>query len=184
MISRDTIVDDYFEWLYRIVAPPNTPTYKLYRRLLTRLHDVDFKVIIPRDQNRAEDGISMRHRFALELSDDQRYILSVMDMLDGPCSVFEMMVSLAIHCEDFMDDTAYGDRTGQWFWTMVLNLGLGMMTNDRFDNTYVDEKLDIFLERKYSPDGHGGLFTIPDCERDLRDVEIWHQMCWYLNTIT
>lgn len=183
-MSQDELIGEYFEWLYRIVAPPGTPTYMSYRKLLKYLHTIDFRVIVDRDQNRAEDGKTMRYHFALDQTTDHRDILAIEDELEGPCSVLEMMVALAVKCENFMDDTNYGNRTSQWFWTMIINLGLGPMIDNRFDYTYVDEKIDIFLDRRYAPDGRGGLFTVPNPHRDLRDVEIWHQMCWYLNTIT
>ena len=108
----------------------------------------------------------------------------VLDILDGPCSVLEMMIALAIRCEEnIMDDPNIGDRTSQWFWGMVVNLGLGSMVDCRFDKQFVDETIRIFLNRKYAPNGNGGLFTIRDCDKDLRKVEIWHQLCWYLDKI-
>ena len=82
-----------------------------------------------------------------------------------------------------MDNPAVGDRTAQWFWSMIVSLGLGSMTDSRFDEYYVERVIDRFLNRDYSPDGRGGLFTIPRCEEDLRDVEIWYQTTWYLDTI-
>ena len=82
-----------------------------------------------------------------------------------------------------MDDPKMGDRTGQWFWGMITNLGLGSMTDDRFDEKHVDECVDRFLYRKYERNGRGGLFTIRNCDRDLRKAEIWHQLCWYLDSI-
>jgi hypothetical protein len=82
-----------------------------------------------------------------------------------------------------MDDPDYGNRTGQWFWTMINNLNLSSMSDERFDGEYVDEVISIFLNREYQEDGEGGLFTIEDCEYDMRTVEIWYQLCWYLNTI-
>jgi hypothetical protein len=95
-----------------------------------------------------------------------------------------MMVALALACEeDIMDNTSYGNRTGQWFWGMIVNLGLGSMTDGRYDERRVDEIIDRFLDRDYEPNGEGGLFTIRHCDRDLRDVEIWHQLCWYLDSI-
>ena len=83
-----------------------------------------------------------------------------------------------------MDDPRIGDRTSQWFWGMIVNLGIGAMNDDRFDEKYVDEVIERFLNREYEPDGRGGLFTVKNCDTDLRNVEIWYQLCWYLNGIT
>ena len=95
-----------------------------------------------------------------------------------------MIIALAIRCEEcIMDDPKYGNRTGQWFWGMISNLGLGGMTDYNYKEIVVDRKIDIFLDRKYDPDGRGGLFTIRNCEFDLRDVEIWRQLCYYLDTM-
>lgn len=143
------------------------------------LHSIRFRYSIPNDVNRADDGISLRHRFALIYGYENES-----DYLNEPCSVLEMLIALAIRCEeDIMDDPRYGDRTKQWFWQMIVNLGLGAMTDDRFDRGYVLDRINIFLNREYEPNGEGGLFTIHDCEHDLRDVEIWYQLCWYLDSI-
>ena len=140
------------------------------------LHDIEFTFDISNDSNRARDGINLRYKYAM-LTDNER----VLPILDGPCSVLEMMVALAIRCEDIMDDTRYGNRTGQWFWEMMTNLGIGNMFDERFNADFVEEKIAIFLNRDYSPDGKGGLFYIRGCQDDLRDVEIWSQLCWYLD---
>lgn len=43
-----------------------------------------------------------------------------------PCSVLEMIIALAIRLEEhIMDDPDIGNRTGQWFWDMIVSLGLG-----------------------------------------------------------
>ena len=95
-----------------------------------------------------------------------------------------MIAGLALRCEEnIMDDPQYGDRTGQWFWGMISNLGLGSMTDDRYDRAYVDFVIDRFLNREYEPNGRGGLFTVEKSKKDLRRVEIWYQMCWYLDSI-
>lgn len=145
-----------------------------------RLHDTRFVYSIPRDENRARDGIDLRYRFAL-LHDTP----SLVQYLEGPCSVLEMMIALAIRCEEnIMDDPKVGDRTGQWFWGMIVNLGLGAMTDNRFDRQFVDEVVQRFLDRDYEPNGKGGLFTVRNCKYDLRTVEIWYQLNYYLDTIT
>lgn len=83
-----------------------------------------------------------------------------------------------------MDDPDIGNRTGQWFWGMIVNLGLGSMTDDLYDEKLVETAINRLLDRRYAPDGTGGLFTVKNCDRDLRKVEIWYQLCWYLNSIT
>lgn len=179
----DVINDGYFEWLFNLVCNNRFSKEISYRKLLINLHYTEFTYLIPRDKNRAEDGINLRHRFIL-MNGYEDWYDSVMEYLDGPCSVLEMMIALAIKCEEIMDDPKVGDRTGQWFWGMIVNLGLGAMTDDLFDEENVDDKIRTFLNRDYEPDGTGGLFTNRYCGADLRGVEIWYQMCWYLDTIT
>ena len=182
-MTRYEIYDEYFEWLYHIVCENRYSDEISFRKLLTHLHDVRFKYFIPKDQNRAEDGVALRLRFVHDRGYDNMEN-RILDILDFPCSVLEMMIALAIRCEvDIMDDPQVGDRTTQWFWEMVVSLGLGSQQDTRYDAQYVDTVLDIFLHREYEPNGKGGLFTIKHCDRDLRDVEIWHQLCWYLDSI-
>lgn len=181
-MTRHAIRDEYFVWLAELVGEVNDSTIS-YERLLMQLHDTEFTYIIPKDQNRAKDGEELRYRFAISRcrEDSPDFII---DMLDGPCSVLEMMVALAIRWEeDTMDDPKIGNRTAQWFWLMIVNLGLGSMHNDRFDIDYVDKVVYRFLNREYDPDGKGGLFRVKHCDRDLRDVEIWYQLCWYIDEI-
>lgn len=174
---RDRIKNDYFEWLIGMVYADRYAEGVSFRKLLEFLHNVEFEYIILKDKNRAEDGMDLRYRFAYDYHIEyaERY-------LDGPCSMLEMMVALAIRCEeDMMDDPRYGDRTGQWFWGMVVSLGLGGMTDNRFDEASARDIIDRFLDRKYAPNGKGGLFTIRDHTVDMRKVEIWTQLLWYLD---
>ena len=172
----------YFKWLSRIVCGRRYSKGVSYQKLLKHLYNTEFRYLLPRDEDRAKDGVDLRYRFAEEQGYNDDW---VMDILHEPCSVLELMVSLAIDCEEgIMDDSEVGDRTGQWFWGMVVNLGLGSMIDSRYDADVADDILDRFMDRQYAPDGRGGLFTIRGCKHDLRDVEIWYQTCWYLGTIT
>ena len=167
----------YEQWLCDIVCKDLFSKNISYDLLLSYLSHREFTVIIPKDLNRAKDGIDLRLRY--------QTITGEYPNPDEPCSVLEMMVALAIRCEEsIMDNPAYGDRTAQWFWSMIKNLGLYSMTNNRFNIVYVSAVIDRFLDRAYEPDGEGGLFKIPNCKYDLRDVEIWYQLCWYLDSIT
>ena len=100
-----------------------------------------------------------------------------------------MMVGLAIRIEDtIMADADFGDRSSMWFWIMIKSLGLYDMTNDVLYNsdTAYDEIKDIihkFLEREYKPNGEGGLFTVYNTTKDLRNMEIWYQMCMFFNNL-
>ena len=82
-----------------------------------------------------------------------------------------------------MYDPDLGDRTGQWFWNMIVSLGLGTMTDANYDSNYVDDILQRFMQRKYKRTGEGGLFTVPNTRQDLRDIEIWSQLTAYLNYV-
>lgn len=176
---RDRINNEYFEWLCDLMCSNRFSRQVSYRKLLTYLHSTVFTYSIPNDANRASDGVSLRYRFVYHSDCYDEYDL---DYLDGPCTVFEMVAALAIRCEEtMMDDPTRGDRKRQWFWGMITNLGLGGMCDDNFDEEYVDEVVTRFLKREYDPDGRGGLFTIKNCERDLRTVAIWYQLNWYLD---
>lgn len=180
-MSHLNVENDYFEWMYDLVCAGRYEEPNSYRKLLTHLHNVNFTYRIRSDADRAHDGVNLRHRFA-HRNRDYCYDY-VTRSLDGPCSILEMMIALAIRCEDTMDDTKYGDRTGQWFWKMINNLGLGAMVDYRFDEIYVEKVIDNFLNRKYDPDGRGGLFMIRGCNTDMRKLSIWMQMCYFLDAI-
>lgn len=178
----DEINNEYFEWIYNLVCANRYSKQISYRKLLMYLHSTEFIFSIPRDGNRADDGLALRYRFAYDYADaHDTEIENAEEYIDGPCSVLEMMVALSIRCEEFMDDPSIGDRTGQWFWGMIVNLGLGSMTDSHFDKERVVDAVNRFLNREYEPNGEGGLFTLRKPCRDLRSVEIWYQMCWYLD---
>ena len=176
---RDQIINDYFEWLWNFTKCRG---HSQNRKIITLLHNIEFRYSIPMDANREEDGIDLRYRFITEVGIPKNY-QEVYAYLDGPCSVLEMMIALAIRCEEsIMDDPDIGDRTSDWFWLMMKNLGLDYMSDRKFDRDIAEEKISIFLDRRYKRNGEGGLFVV-NGRRDLRKVEIWYQMCWYLDTI-
>lgn len=169
----------YFEWMYRTVTDSRGSKRNSYRKLLKQLDSIEFTWLLSDDENRAADGEEgLRWRYLYENN------LVELDEPRGPCSVLEMILALAYKCEEIMDDTSYGDRTVQWFWNMITNLGLGGMYDNRYDSIYVKCAIQRFLDRDFEPDGHGSLFVINNCRYDLRDVEIWTSMLWYLDSIT
>lgn len=184
MMNRDKVINDYFEWLVAIVSKNRFDTNVSYRKLLMYLHTIKFRWTIEDDSNRANDGISLRWRFA-QGTGRERYYEEISECLSGPCSVLEMLIALAVRCEEtIMDDPSYGNRTAQWFWKMINNLGLSGMYNNNFDKKIVSIVIEKFLNREYAPDGQGGLFMIRNSQEDLRTVPIWRQLCWYLDNFS
>ena len=184
-MTLDDLREAYFEWMCHVISnevETSKSTFS-YGKLLRYLHSVDFTYTHPMDGNRAEDGIRLRYLFADDQGfTDYRPIAAALD--DRPCSVLEMMLALAIRCEQtIMADDDLGDRTGQWFWNMILSLGLNRMSDNNFDEEYVEEVVDRFLNREYDRDGKGGLYTVEHCTKDMRKLEIWYQMCMYLDEI-
>lgn len=173
---------EYFKWMCQLVCIKPYDRRLSYSKLLNHLNDIDFQYILPMDGNRAEDGIALRYRFGYEKEYADSMVASYLD--NRPCSVLEMLIALAFRCEEhIMDNPDTGNRMGQWFWDMIDNLGLESMNNSQFNAAYTDDVIFRFMERKYKRNGEGGLFTINHCKYDMRNVEIWYQLNWYLNGI-
>lgn len=173
--------EDYFGWLCSKIIDDESNVK--YTSLISHLYDVIFEPTLDMDVNRAEDGKGLRRRFGLDCNIPEQIIYDDLDH-DQPSSMLEMMVALALRCEDtIMTDDNYGDRTGMWFWNMIASLGLIFMDDSSFDEKHIDIVLDRFMNRQYKRNGEGGLFTIDGIRKDMRDFEIWYQMCWYLDCL-
>ena len=168
---------EYFDWMYRIICDNKRLSYK---KILKHLHDTRFVYSIDMDGNRADDGVDLRYRFGYEMDYDD---LSICHWLDtGDCSVLEMMVALTLRCEEhIMSDPEFGDRTDKWFWIMMDSLGLSFMDDLTFSQVEATLIIDRFQNREYESNGVGGLFIVENTEHDMRDMEIWTQMCLCLN---
>jgi len=174
------ISKDYFNWLCKLIDYGGK--IKIYKKALVLLHEQEFVYILPKDGNRFEDGIDLRYRYGDEHGLSQSDVQSALD--NRACSVFEMMVALAVRIEDhIMYDPDKGDRQSKWFWVMFENLGLKSMTNSRFDKDYILDVVDRLNYREYEPDGTGGLFITHDPTKNMLEEEIWYQMQQYLNEL-
>lgn len=181
MSKREKIKSEYFDWLVSKVFTEREASN--FSQVLSVLNDTIFTCDLPMDLNRAEDGKRLRDIYLDELDTRDSYIIDIM-VDEHPCSILEMMVALAIRCEDdIMRDYDEGDRTGLWFWIMFENLGLSEYEDDNFDESRVNWILARFLKRTYEKDGKGSLFYIPNTRCDMREIEIWYQMSEYINTM-
>lgn len=171
-MNRDYILDDYFDWLYFKVVRNSS-----YRRLLSMLHNMSFRYSVEYDENRAADGVNLRWYYVDDGGNDE--ILRWKE----PCTVLEMLVATAMRMETVMEDPDIDYSTAHWFWMFMDNLDLIDMTDDNYDKTYVYGRVSMFMDRTYDPDGEGNIFYIPNIGEDLREVEIWSQMCWYMDSL-
>jgi len=171
-----TIENDYFSWLVSFVSFNGVEKYK---KLLMFLYMTPFDGGAL-DENREIDGTDFRYRFFTQFS------ISPPDrspILELPCNMLEMMIALSVRCEEqLMSDPELGDRTSFWFWGMIKNLKLYCMTDDQYNVHYVKNAIDILKFKKYKPNGECGLFTT-SAPVDMRTIEIWDQMGWYLNEL-
>ena len=174
---RTELEKRYFDWLCSVISHKNRINYK---KLLMYLYKRSFNYILPMDGNRAEDGIDLRYSgFGYFTGTEQYEIARYLDRRD--CSVLEMMVALAIRAENIVGDSELGDRKALWFWSMIDSLGLSGMDDEHYDETKVIFAIDCLINRDYKYDGKGGLFTVKEPFHDMRSVEIWNQMCWFLS---
>jgi len=172
----------YFEWMSEL-AFPSIYDRRRYSRLLEILNSSIFHFSIPMDENRMTDGIDLRYRFGYE----KGYSNQQMDIAlrhNRSCSMLEMMVALALRGDEHIAyDYETGGKTDYIFNTMLESLRLKSETNERIDIRYVESRIDALLNHDYDYDGNGGLFTVENPRQDMRHVDIWYQMNWFLQRL-
>lgn len=181
---REYINESYFNWLCTLIHCKEFNTIE-YDKLLYLLNKIDFTYTIPLDSNRYVDGCNMRLRYAQFITENDFgfEVDEIVSILDHKCTLLEMLVALSVRCEEhIMSDQDYGDRTGHWFYIMMKNTDLILEDDKNFNLASTMRKINRLLRRTYKPNGEGGLFIVNN-GRDLRNVEIWYQMCWYLKSI-
>ena len=177
--DRTFICVKYFNWMYKMMCDGET---KKYYELFRFLHRTKFRYSVAMDENREIDGECLRHRFADECMYSHEKIVESIG--NSQCSVLEMLIALSVRCEEqIMFDPELGDHPERWFWKMIENLGLIEMDDRHFDEDYVNDIVQRFLDRRYKSNGDGGLFTVNNCKYDMRKAEIWYQLNWYLSNL-
>ena len=171
------MTNDYFLWLCDLVAPSDR-----YRNLLYILYNIPFYWSVLWDDDRNTDGLRLRDIYA-----EHTPVSS--SIPTGDASVLEVIIALAICIEDqIMHDPLYGDRTSEWFWMMLSNLGLtGRIKNfsdpnwdENTDPEWVYEIVDIWLSRRYDVNGNGGLFPLRKVSQNQQKVSLFYQMHAFL----
>lgn len=170
-VSRRTD-SGYFDWLYSLVAPTsNINPARTHYLLAEQLFKTDFVWLIPNDDNRMEDGKSLRTEFLEGYGYDQKW-------MDEECTIFELLIALSRRLS-----FEGGGDVDEWFWKLVSNLGLYEFTDERYSDWVTEQVtvvLDDFVNREYGHSGEGGLFPLQHTDIDQTEVELWYQMSYYL----
>ena len=117
----------------------------------------------------------------------RRFRESMKGKYDGPTerpSVLEIIATLAVECEDkIMRNDDFGDRTTEWFWKMLYNLGVNVYDDIHYTDRIAEEiedRVEMFLNRTYNYYGDGNIFVCNNPRYDMRSVPLWTQLNWEL----
>jgi hypothetical protein len=175
LIEYRQLDERYLDWLYSLVAPVTIRNpARSYWRLCEHLFKKSFRWFVPNDDNRIEDARELRYDFLdkFDIDDDNP------TWMDLDISVLELFIALSRR-------TSFesGEAPEVWFGRFLDNLDLRKYTDaiykqGRWED--VDMTIDNFVDRKYKPNGLGGLFPLKNPKEDQREVEIWYQMSAYL----
>lgn len=163
---------DYFQYL---IWRCGLQKYRGWERVFEFLHNTEFAYILERDGNRYDDGVRLRDAYEIpeEFSDNLAD-----EFMDKPCSVFEMLIGLAIRVDDEFIGDPKEEHPEEFFMEMVRNLRL-----DKYRNCSrkCEDIIHVWLNRRFDRDGNGSPFPLKNPIRNQRDVEIWDQMMTYIN---
>lgn len=154
----------YYLWLTDLIYLEKN---RKWIRTIPMLYRKTFVPILPNDDNREADGLSLRDEFET---------LYAREDYPGGCTCLEMLIALARRVSfqtlSLTDDDDQ-NRASMFFWILIKNLKLSPNVSMYTNNSII---LDNFILRQYSMDGDGGLFPLRNSLEDQRNVEIWYQM--------
>jgi len=177
----------YFSWLCKKIA--NERVFPRYKKLFKTLYSTRFRYeqMKPFDVERAKDGLSMRYLFERKM-DEYLHGVSGREFIEfeeAPSNMLEMLIALAVRIEDsIMGSASEGDRTSQWFWEMLSNLGIGYMGDNQFNQNEFDRCINNFHNYTYDATGKGCMFRSEKYSiYQMSEKDIWYQMQAHLNDV-
>ncbi len=182
MTSGKPLDEQYFEWLYaKVGSLKNRNPRWSHMQLSAHLYSTPFKYFVPRDDNRALDGLDLREQFLDETGADPD-----LDWMDLDCSVLEMLIALAKRAYFLTDEGVLPGGLEAWYGLFLENLGLIEYTDEKLrrdfqsDLEVIDRTITEFNNRTYKKNGQGGLFPLKRPDSDQTKVELWYQLNAYL----
>jgi hypothetical protein len=173
------ISQDYFKWLCGLVfTAEQIDSEDGYNFLADRMFRVTFNDNVPNDRNRSADGVKLRHDFLREYSDNYT-AMEASDLLFPSANVLEVLVALA-NLANYEWDLS----PQEWFARFLQNLKLTCFVDREIQNGDINRIGTIlakFNDRRYSQNGHGGVFPLRKRGwPDQREEELWYQLAHYI----
>jgi hypothetical protein len=172
------ILEIYFDWLYdQIYDVRDLDSPYSYLHVLMHLHTTEFNDKVPNDDNRTAQGEELRNEFLSGLPvvymEDYAKIESL-----GKASVLEVLVALSRQADYIAEIGAKN-----WAQKFLENLNLDHFPDSRFrepQGLQIKAIIDLFNNRKYTSNGHGGIFPLEGAHHNQRRRELWYQMADYI----
>lgn len=160
----------YFEWLASQIKIEQH-IHSDYDSLFRYLHSREFVWVVPNDDNRIVDALSLRREF---WGEGNRY------PRDG-VSTLEVILALSRRLEFIA-----GGEKEVWAGQLIKNLKLDRMWDPISLRKLhrMEDIVNTLIWRTYDRDGTGGFFPLRNVEEDQTKVEIWYQMNAYINEHT
>ena len=183
VLFRNPSDQEYFEYLAGMVfdVDSDIPS-QTYWCMLGQLHKTPYVWYIPNDDNRAMDGKDFRYEF--EPTSTQGWLYN------EPCSFLEMLLGVARRMDFLLGEDLEGVKNyvGYYARELLRNCQLLHISDAEWTDeseAEIDAVLERIMEHKYNYRGQGGLFPIAKpVGRDMRAVEIWDQLCAYIEDRT
>lgn len=167
--------DDYLEYL---IWRGNLERFTKFSRLFEILHNIEFRYVMERDENREADGMNLRDDYTIP---DDYSIEQVGTFMDRRVSVLEVLIALAIRVDDDYIGDPNEEHPEVFFMEMLENLGLSAFKWKQYNENNVRKIVNVWLDREFARNGVGSPFPLYNSRRDQRTLEIWDQMKAYIN---
>ena len=172
-------IDNYIWYLYNLVQNGGENHRKLCMELFKNRFFIT-RSAPKRDIDREKNGLELRKEW---------YCNNITFEDSLPCTVLEMIIGISKRMSEQLMDEDGEDKTAQYFWEIIGNLGLDCWDDDSFgwDTGLAQKKIaktcEILCKRQYNSDGTGGgMFPMPGVLGiNQKKMEIWYQMQEYIN---
>ena len=165
------MLEDYYQWLIDLLGDEDLRLN--YQKLLRNLFETEFTWTVDFDRNRAQDGLDLRELFTRDTG--------LLLYFNSPCSVLEMMIALAMRCEDLIYDPEIEDSVTETFLDMLDNLKLSALDDNCYSENRANYLIQKFLNRDYDSNGNGSIFCVAFSDLDFRVMDLWWQANAFLN---